>query len=184
MRRHVFSPSDNEVDRWLDLERIANSELVKFTFFDNREYWSRRQDEDPGEWLFAALRIFALGWCFDLASAVAVQSGLSVVLIRRRGVPEPILHAAAIDTTSNVAYDILGARPINQLVAEMRAVAPQISISLERLDDGADHHHLMSAIAAGLPWMPRPVGVALTPFPDLKRLIDQIQADWLNAAGR
>lgn len=173
-----WKPGDrvqDEVSRWLTLERVGLSDLVKWSMFDNRDYW-RSSDVDQQEWLCGLIDRFALGGCYDLANAVALETGQLVAIIKRRGdaVLGRIAHAVVYSALSDTGVDILGCRRMSDIANELRATVGPISLSLEKgerwpEDDPAELEEL-TVIAAGLPWFPRAEGRKVTPFAEFVRL--------------
>jgi hypothetical protein len=149
--------------------------------FDNRDYWAS-SGVDQEAWLYGLIRNFAVGGCYDLANAVALETASPMAIFRRRGdtILGRIAHAVVYLPEDGAGADILGVRPISSIAAELRDAVGPVSISVEAgerwsEDDPADHERL-AKIAAGVPWMPRSPRREATPFGEFVRLTNLTQA--------
>ncbi len=166
---------NDEASRWLTLERIGRSELIKWALFDNRREWAETLDE-AGEWLIATIRLFGCGSCFDLANAVALETGAPIAVIGRRGDRDGrIAHAVVYRPADETGADILGRRPMSEIVAEFREAVGPISLSVtagDRAEFGsAAEREDFAVMAASLPWLPRAESRDPTPFVRFRQMV-------------
>jgi hypothetical protein len=143
----------DELGRWLTLERIARSDFMQILFDGLHDgIWSQDEAMDLAE---AALRGFANGCCYYLASAVARQTGWPILgFMRPNG--DGLIHAVLVDPQSGDAFDILGRRPIGDLKREILEAVGQFGLAGLPIiaETEPDEREILLEIAAGLPWMP------------------------------
>lgn len=165
----------DEASRWLTLERIGRSELIKWALFDHRREWPETLNE-AGEWLIKTIRLFACGSCFDLANAVALETGAPIAVISRRGdLDGRIAHAVVYGAEDQSGADILGRRPISDIVAEFKDAVGPVSLSMIAGDEtefgSSAAREEFAVMAAALPWLPRAEGREPTPFPRFREMV-------------
>jgi hypothetical protein len=145
--------ASDELGRWLTFERIAQSDFMQILFDGLHDgIWSQDEAMDLAE---AALRGFANGCCYYLASTVARQTGWPILgFMRPNG--DGLIHAVLVDPKTGDAFDILGRRPIGNLRGEiLDAVGPFSLATLPIIAEmEPDEQEILAEIAAGLPWMP------------------------------
>lgn len=183
MRSKPVSGREDEVSRWLTLERIGRSELVKWALFENRDAWRESQD-DMGEWLISTIRLFACGGCYDLANAVALETGAPIAVIKRQGDRKNLIaHAVVFEAATGCGADILGRRLISEIVSEFRYAVGPIRLELiegDAAEFGSDaEREAFAEMASALPWMPRNDRRRVAPFSAFR---DQVAA--LAASGQ
>lgn len=166
----------DEASRWLTLERIGRSDLIKWALFDHRGEWPETLEE-AGAWLIETSRLFACGSCFELANAVALETGAPIALISRRTDRDGrIAHAVVYDPADETGADILGRRPMSGIVAEFRDAVGPVSLELIAGDatefDSAAAYEEFAAMAAALPWLPRAESREPTPFVRLREMVE------------
>lgn len=146
---------NSEFDRWLTFDRIAHSMFMELVFDGLHDgSWER---DAAMELAMSALRGFANGNCYFLASAVARATGWPILGFLRPGGTDDLVHAAIFDPSSGDAFDILGRRPIGEVRIELVAAVGALRLSiLPSLQDIIEPEELecLSLIASGLPWMP------------------------------
>ena len=165
-----------DITDWMDTERIACSELLRFWFFNASSESDKRDFEGLGQDLFFLLSMFACGDCHDIARAAAIATGQSVLIIRRADLPEDaILHAFLLDSRSSVLIDVLGPHLASQILPEFRRRFGPIEIAIQSAadlgQDDASEDLELAPIVAGIPWFPRPASMAPTDFSELRHLV-------------
>jgi hypothetical protein len=114
--------------------------------------WSQVEALDLAE---AALRGFANGYCYYLASTVARKTRWPILgFMRPSGVD--LIHAVLVDPESGDAFDILGRRPIGNLRREICEAVGQYRLAVlpTIAEMASDEQEILAQIAAGLPRMP------------------------------
>lgn len=163
----------DELDRWMTLERIAFSDLMRM-LHDGYLQGEWTDGDEMAELAHAALRCFGNGRCLYLASAVSAVVGLPIAAFwRRDDAAAPLVHAAAVDPLTSLAFDIMGARPLGTMRDELaEAVGPIkiATVSASELGLDAREVEVLLDIAAGMPWMPR-TGRAAPPLREWARLV-------------
>jgi hypothetical protein len=145
--------ANDELGRWLTFERIARSDFMHILFDGLHDgTWSRDEAMDLAE---AALRGFANGYCYYLASVVAQQTGWPILGFMRPN-EDNLIHAVLVDPQSGHAFDILGRRPIGELRCEILEAVGQSRLAVLPMivEMESDEQEILAEIAAGLPWMP------------------------------
>lgn len=146
---------DDDSKAWLTLHRLGTSQFFEYAFFKNKDFWNTNKNIDMTEWFSRVMQRFAYGRCYDLAAAAALKLDFPIFVIRSRHppVPDAIMHAALLDPSISMVYDILGARPASYLVDEMKRLDdPVFSVEFPAYEPDFDAD--IRAMITGLPWFP------------------------------
>ena len=154
----------DEVSSWLTPNFIAHSELLKYMWFDNRDFWERHGVEDAERWLYSFITQFACGGCYELANAVALETDSKILLVNCPS-DQLVAHATLFDAQTATVGDIFSVRAAVALVGEFKQAVGDITLHVVDaygdVSSKEDHEDLVR-IAAALPWLPRTR--RLTPF--------------------
>lgn len=168
-----FTP--DEQSRWINCDRIIDSDLFSFAAREAPDAWS---PEQALQWCATAAFLFTCHDCGPLANAIAAETNGIIAFLHRADEPDAraghaLIYHAAISQPP-YAIDVLGRHLLDDALAHFAAAVGPASIRLHEPNYMLmlrDDHDELIAIGAGLPWFPRPDHIPKTPFAELSKLV-------------